>query len=66
MIHEDSEDVDWTTFRVRSHDGVDVWITPLVLLVLTQLLPDLSANVRISMYVLSGTDGLTLQLAIEP
>ena len=38
-----------TTFRVSSKDDIVVWITPLVLPVVTRLLTDLSSSVRLNM-----------------
>ncbi len=44
--HNEREDSDRSIFRVHSKDSVIVWITPLVLPVITQLLSDLGHNVR--------------------
>ena len=48
MSDHDVEDVDATTLRIRSKDGIDIWMSPLVLPAMTQLLSDLSSGVRIS------------------
>ena len=41
----DGQDLDKTTFHVRSKDGVVIWITPMVLPIVTQLLADISSGV---------------------
>ncbi|KAI0743929.1 hypothetical protein C8Q80DRAFT_1355680 [Daedaleopsis nitida] len=43
-VYDDNESVDKTTFRIRSKDGIQAWITPLILPALGQLLSDLGSN----------------------
>ncbi|KAI0663325.1 hypothetical protein C8Q70DRAFT_1102776 [Cubamyces menziesii] len=41
---EESEDVDMSTYRMRSKRGFRIWVTPLVLPAATQLLKDISSS----------------------
>ncbi len=46
FAREDSEDADKDVYRVHSNKrGINVWITPLILPVMTQLLRDINARV---------------------